>query len=296
MKRIAISGYASLDYILQLAGAPQPSRTVVVKSRPDADAWPRAGGSPTYIGAAIKRAGGVDVSIVTWIGKDAVGTEYLNRIAALGLATDGIARNLPGRTPICLLAYDPEGICYCFYEALEARAGVFTNEQLGVVESADWVCLAAQPPAATRAALDRLTDRQTLVWAVKGDADAFPDALRADVVTRANLIVHSRGERDFVAPFLTARRGQPDRLVVETLGADGAVLTINGKTVHAPLEDGKRIETRDPTGAGDTFLGGFVAALMAKPDDPVAAVQAGQTSARAMLVARSQESNFGAHG
>jgi len=296
MTRIAISGYASLDYVLQLADEPRPNRTVVVTSRPEAEAWPRAGGSPTYIGAAIGRAGGVDVSVLTWIGRDSVGAEYLDRLAALGLNTAGVARSLPGRTPICVLAYDPSGVCYCLYEALEARAGIFTEEQLAILDAADWACLAAEPPAATRAALARISDRQFVVWAVKGDPDAFPEDVRRDLAVRADLIVHSKGERDFVAPFLGASPRRPGRLLVETLGAHGAELTIGGRTVAVPLDAKQAIEGRDPTGAGDTFLGGLIAALIARPSDPVAAVRAGQAAARAMLAARNKHSEGGDQG
>lgn len=294
MTRIAISGYASLDYVVQLAGAPQPGRTVLVTHRA-ADAWPRPGGSPTYIAAAIRRAGGADIALITWIGADLAGSDYIRHIAALGLSSDGVARSLPGPTPVCILAYDPAGRCYCFYEAA-ASAAAYNSAQLAMIEAADWVCLTVQPAAASRAALERISDRQYLIWAVKGDPNAFTEDLRRDLAARANLVIHSHDERGFVAPFLAASPGRADRLVVETHGAAGATLTMSGRTIRAPIEAAKRVAARDPTGAGDTFLGGLLAALMAKRDDPLAAVRAGEAAARDMLIARNERAAYGGEG
>jgi ribokinase len=290
MTRIAISGYASLDYVVQLAAPPQPSRTVAVTSR--AEAWPRPGGSPIYVGAAIRRAGGVDISLITWVGADVAGSDYIRRVAALALSPEGVVRSLSGHTPICILAYDPSGVSYCLYEASASTEAGYNPVQLAMIEAADWICLTVQPASAARAALARISDRQRLVWAVKGDPDAFPEDLRRDLAARADLVVHSQGERDFVAPFLAAAPGRTDRLVVETQGADGAALTIGGRMLKAPLEKTNQVMTSDPTGAGDTFLGGLIAALIVKRD-PVAALRAGEAAAREMLIARQKKNDVG---
>ncbi len=290
MTRIAISGYASLDYVVQLAAPPQPSRTVAVTSR--ADAWPRPGGSPIYIGAAIRRAGGADVSLITWVGADVAGSDYIRRVAALGLSTEGVERSLSGHTPICILAYDPSGASYCLYEASASTGAGYNPVQAAMMEAADWICLTVQPASAARAALARISDRQRLVWAVKGDPDAFPEDLRRDLAARADLVVHSEGERDFVAPFLAAAPGRPDRLVVETQGAAGAALTMGGRMLYAPLDKTKRVAANDPTGAGDTFVGGLIAALIVRRD-PLAALRAGEAAAREMLIARHKKTIWG---
>ena len=38
-----------------------------------------------------------------------------------GLPTDGVAQTLPGRSPVCIMAYDPTGASYCLYEATGSR-------------------------------------------------------------------------------------------------------------------------------------------------------------------------------
>jgi ribokinase len=283
MTSIAVTGYASLDYVVQLNGPPHPNQTSVITGRP-AEAWPRLGGSPSYIVAALSRTGQSAVTLITWVGADAQGEQYLSFLREAGLPTDGASRALPGSTPVCILAYDPSGACYCLYEALASRGVSFDEHQLAHIDAADWVCAAAQPTAASRDVLARIKPQQRLVWAVKADADAFPQEVRRDFAARADLIVHSRNERSFVEPALAeAGPGHPGRIVVETRGPEGAQFTIAGRTTYVPTD---RLAVSDPTGAGDTFLGGLIAGLIENPNDPVAAIRAGEAAARAMLITR----------
>ncbi len=292
MTSIVVVGYASIDHVVQLDGPPVPNRTTVITSRP-AETWPRLGGSPPYIVGAMLRAGFTLAAIITWVGKDEQGDWYIRAMKEAGLPTEGVARTLPGRSPICIMAYDPSGASYCLYEALGSRGVTFDDAQLRVIDSADWICLCAQPPTASKSALDHLREDQRLIWAIKGDPDAFPPDLRRDLAARADLMVHSRGERSFVETALAAAGpGRPGRIIVETRGPEGALVTFAGQTVSVPTE---KIAAADPTGAGDTFLGGLIASLIQKPDDPVAAVRAGEAAARVMLARRSSQSAKGAN-
>jgi ribokinase len=291
MTSIVVVGYASIDHIVQLDGPPVPNRTTVITSRP-AETWPRLGGSPPYIVRAMLRAGFTSAAIITWVGKDEQGDWYIRAMKESGLPTEGVARTLPGRSPICIMAYDPSGASYCLYEALGSRGVTFDDAQLKVIDSSDWICLCAQPQTASRLALDHLRRDQRLIWAIKGDPDAFPPDLRRDLAARADLMVHSRGERSFVETALAeAGPGRPGRIIVETRGPEGALVTFAGQIVTVPTE---KVAAADPTGAGDTFLGGLIASLIQKPDDPVAAVRAGEAAARVMLAQRSSQSAKGA--
>ena len=48
---IVVTGYASLDYALRLDSRAAPDRTATILSRPRE--WPRLGGSPAYVAAAL---------------------------------------------------------------------------------------------------------------------------------------------------------------------------------------------------------------------------------------------------
>lgn len=283
MTPVAITGYASLDYVVRLEDAPRRDATVIAAR---ADAWPRLGGSPSYVAMALVRAGVGRAVPLTWVADDEAGGQFVAALAAARVPTDGVARSLPGGTPVCILAYSPDGACFCLYDPGAGRSVGFDPRQRSILDEAGWVCLTAGPAEATRQALARLAAGQCLCWAVKADGDAFPPDLRTAIAARADLIVFSRGEHPFIAAALDAAPRTSERILVETRGAEGAHLTVGGTTA---LIAAAPVAAADPTGAGDTFVGGMLASLIARPGDTVAAVRAGQEAARALLLARTHE-------
>ena len=79
-----VTGYASLDYTVTLDRAPEPDRTATVLSR--ASEFPRLGGSPAYVAAAMVAAGARDAAPVTWVGDDAEGQRYRAALENSGCA------------------------------------------------------------------------------------------------------------------------------------------------------------------------------------------------------------------
>lgn len=283
MTSVAITGYASLDYVLRLEDVPRRDATVIAAR---AGAWPRLGGSSCYVAMAVVRAGIARAVPVTWVAGDEAGERFVAALAAAQVPTDGVVQSLPGGTPVCILAYPPGGACFCLYDPGAGRSVGFDPRQRGILDEAGWVCLTAGPAEATRQALARLAAGQRLCWAVKADGDAFPPDLRAAIAARADLIVFSRGERPFIAAALETASPRSGRILVETHGADGAHLMVDGRTASIAATP---VAAADPTGAGDTFVGGMLASLIKRPGDAVAAVGGGHEAARAMLLARTKE-------
>src|SRR3954463_14010891 len=101
MTRIVVTGYASLDYVVRLDGAPAANRTTRILERP---AWPRLGGSPAFVAAALVAAGESRATPVTWIGKDPAGETFLAGLRGANVSTEGVAVSSEGRTPVSVLA------------------------------------------------------------------------------------------------------------------------------------------------------------------------------------------------
>lgn len=283
MTVVAVIGYASLDYVVRLEDAPRRNATVIAAR---GGAWPRLGGSPCYVAMALVRGGVAQAMPITWVADDAAGRDVVAALAAAQVPTDGLARSLPGRTPVCILAYAPDGACFCLYDPGAGRGAGFDSRQRSILGQAAWVCLTVGPATATQEVLARLADGQRLCWVVKADGDAFPPDLRDAIAARADLIVFGRAERPFIAAALGAVPPRSGRILVETRGAEGAHLTLDGWTTPVAAAE---IVATDPTGAGDTFVGGMLASLIRRPGDAMAAVRAGQDAARAMLFARVKE-------
>jgi sugar/nucleoside kinase (ribokinase family) len=281
MTSAVITGYASLDYAVRLDRPPQADTTATILARPAE--WPRLGGSPAYVACAIVAAGQADVKPVSWIGDDADGRFYRAALASRRVAVDGLSMR-PGRTPICILAYQPDGGCHCLYDPSLTGPLLLDVAQRQLVGGAQWICLTVGPKEATAQALEAASPNARVVWAVKADRRAVPLELGAAIAARADIFAFSRGEAPFVREAIEAA-GPSDRrrLLVETRGRDGILLSSEGIEEMIAVEP---IASEDTTGAGDTFLGGMLAALMADPDRPADAVLAGAMAARAMLVSR----------
>ena len=277
---IVVTGYAGLDYAVRLDSPPRPDRTATIVSR--AAEWPRVGGSPAYVAAALVASGVRDVAPISWVGDDAEGAIYRNRLQGLGVRTDGISTG-PGQTPVCVLAYQPDGRCYCLYDpGLTASADLNTCQRV-LLGEADAICVTVGPTKATRETLRLARSDATLLWAVKADPRSVPLDLTAALAARADVVVFSKGEADFAAEsFAAAGERTGHRLRIETRGREGVAFMENDITRIVPVE---AVEADDSTGAGDTFVGGFLAAWM-KTADPELAIKAGAATARTLLLSR----------
>jgi ribokinase len=286
--RIAITGYASLDHVVMLDGIPTPGRTTTILERPE-EAWPRLGGSPSYVAAALA-AGGVDAaSPVSWVGEDEAGQDFRRHLEARNVLTDGIATVAGARTPMAILAYEPNGGCLCLYHPAIPKDLGLTLPQKQVIANADWLCITIGPSRATREALDALSPQGHLCWVVKDDPAAMPPDLAVQLAARADLICFSAAEAAFVDRAFAAADARPSgQMLIETRGGAGAQVTADGVMSFVASEP---LAITDPTGAGDTFAGGALAALAGGETDPVAIVEAGHKAARTLLSGRVAKHN-----
>lgn len=272
MSRLVVTGYASLDYAVGLAGQARGDETTLIAAR-DAEAWPRAGGCPTYISGAVVRAG-FAASPVMWVGTGSEGDMFTRLLAVQGIGTEGVGTVDTSRSPTALMVYQPDGSCMCLYDPALDRREVLTPAQRALIAQASHLCISVGPPQLMDEIVALCPADTRLYWAVKNDPDAFPPDICARLSARADVIFHAASERGLIR--------DTDAVLVETRGADRVCLTHRGRTVEHGVSP---ITIADTTGAGDTFAGGFIAAEMAGAD-PEEAVEAGIAAAAALLSAR----------
>jgi ribokinase len=182
-----------------------------------------------------------------------------------------------------VLAYQPDGGCICLYHPGLDERMTLTAAQWRLVAEAEWVCVTVGPPSVADEVLAMVRDRTRLVWVVKADPKAFPARLAARLAARADVISASRSEAAFVAESIAAAPSRREQMRIETRGSEGASVAWRGRSFDIPATPAA---ASDPTGAGDTFVGGVIAALIRAPDDPPAAVRAGVAAAERLLRSR----------
>ena len=283
--RVAVLGYASLDYVVRLDSTPRPDRTSTILSR--AVEWPRLGGSPAYVAAALVAGGVRDTVPVSWVGDDRESERYRASLTNIGVDVKGVSGRT-GRTPVCILAYELEGGCHCFYDPGLRHEPELDEYQRTLIAAADALCVTVGPAAATQEALALVRADASVAWVVKADPRAIPRGLAGALAARADIVIFSRAEVAFVDEAFGGVDNAVRRLIVETRGHREVALKQDDEIEVFPVDP---IETDDPTGAGDTFAGGFLAAWLTCAD-PAASVQAGIAAARAMLAERLRSSRL----
>ena len=286
MSSIAITGYASLDHVIVLDGDVKPGRTTTILSRP-ASAWPRLGGGPVYVALAVHGALPGASLPVSWIGQDALGENYVGQLEQHGVSSAGMVRVEGGRTPISVLAYDQDSDCAVLYDpGLPPSVGL-TDGQLAIVAGSEWVGVTIGPLVANDQILGHLRDDQKLAWIVKNDPRAITPEQSAALYERADLVFCNGRERAFLEEARgSGRSPRAGQIIVETQGRRGALFIRGAETTFVAAEP---VEVTDPTGAGDTFAGGVIAAIMKGETDLEAIGRAGVAAARALLLDRKAE-------
>lgn len=286
MSRIAITGYASLDHVIVLDGDVKSGRTTTILSR-SVKSWPRLGGGPAYVALAVHANNPRAAVPVSWIGEDDLGKNYVRQLGDQGISGAGMATVDGARTPIAVLAYDQAGDCACLYDpGLPSGVGLDVAQR-HLIETSDWVGVTIGPLAVTDQLLGLLRDDQKLAWVVKNDPKAITPEQSAALYERADLVFCNGRERAFLEEARAAgRKPRAGQIIVETQGRRGALFLRGDESRFVAAEP---VEVIDPTGAGDTFAGGVIAAIMKGETDLETIGRAGNAAARALLLDRKAE-------
>lgn len=277
---LVVSGYASVDFALQLAPFQGVDATTQIRSR--ADEWPRFGGIAHVTRAAAKCAAeDLTVAALSWVGADESGSAWTASVVAGGADARGVAR-LGTRSPNAYLLY-PEGDgTICLFDPGDCHSEGLTPEQRDLLREATTVVITIGPERATRELLDEISDDCTVMWVLKQDPDSLPDDLAQRLAARASVITLSEGEGSYLAGIAaTAAAGTS---IVVTRGAAGSELRL--VTPDATLETigsvpAQPVRGVDTTGAGDTFSGTLAARIAASTQRDPATLLAHITAASA---------------
>jgi len=227
------------------------------------------GGSGTYVGLAASQFG-IETGVVSVVGADFLDTD-IKMMNAKGINTDGIEIDPNGKTFFWSGKY---------HNDMNSRDTLIT--ELNVLETftpvvpqsfkdAGIVMLGNLHPLTQASVLDQMTEKPKLVvldtmnfWMDIALDDLHTVLKRVDVITINDEEARQlSGEYSLVNAAKKIHTMGPKYVVIKK-GEHGALLFNDGKMFFAPALP--LAEVFDPTGAGDTFAGGFCGYL-AKTED-----------------------------
>ena len=227
------------------------------------------GGSGSYIGLSASQFG-VEIGVVSVVGGD-FSASYLEMMNSKGINTDGVEIDKDGKTFFWSGKY---------HNDMNSRDTLLT--ELNVLETftpvvpadfkdASIVMLGNLHPLTQASVLDQMNQRPKLVvldtmnfWMDIALDDLHTILKRVDVVTINDEEARQlSGEYSLVNAAKKIHKMGPKYVVIKK-GEHGALLFNEGKMFFAPALP--LAEVFDPTGAGDTFAGGFCGYL-AKTED-----------------------------
>jgi ribokinase len=247
--KIAVIGSINLDIVATAQTLPAPGETVggaTLASYP--------GGKGANQAVAAQKLGAA-VAMVGRVGRDAHASEALVLLRENGVDLSGVSVDSAASTGVALIAVDAHGENQIIV-APGANAGLLPDT-IPAIES-DAFILQLETPIETVAHV--MQSAKGFIAINLAPAIPVPDI----VFARADLIIVNEGE----AAFYGDRLHQSDAKIAITYGAKGAAIFQNGEEVARAAAPS--ITPVDTTGAGDTFVGALVVALMEGQSDGAA--------------------------
>lgn len=280
--RVLVAGYASLDRAIRVNRCPGPGTTGVIHHIVDAQRRP---GGIAHAALALATAG-VDVSVLTAVGDDEPGRRYSEALEQAGCdTTPMLVRG--DTTPYTDLLYADDGSTACLFHPGAQGSWEIEPADMGYVGTADAVVCMVGPAEVTAMLLDTVAEDIVVAWVIKDDRQALSGDLPKRLSGRADLIFCNRSE----SRLIDRDALRPAAIVVQTAGPEPVEVTAGGAHASYPVEPLDSMPV-DPTGAGDAFAGGFIAAHLLGATT-AEATAAGMSASRRLLSSRDSDDTGG---
>ncbi|HUK39303.1 MAG TPA: carbohydrate kinase family protein [Methanomicrobiales archaeon] len=260
---IHVVGHTAIDHILRVPRFPERNCSTFVS-----DHQVFFGGGAANIAAGIARLG-APVTLVSAVGEDFAGSEYEGWLRDLGVATRFFV--VPGKhTPTAFVFTDEKGDQITYFEW--GASGTFARQEAPAL---DLVHLATADPdfnvrVAEKGRSVSFDPGQDIIW-------YSADQVRR-ILARIRILFANRHEMEHLTRILEMEREAIIArvpVVVVTMDTEGSVLYTGGREHRIPVVPVKAV---DPTGAGDAYRAGFLAATH-RGHSPLTACRVGATTA-----------------
>jgi len=252
---VIVLGGAAVDWVAQVEALPRKDSLVLARS---CEKYP--GGSAANVAVGIARLGR-PVGFVGKLGDDEHGRSLLRAFEQEGGDTRGIIVETGRPTAVCFIAVDGRGDRIIF--ALPGASIIEKVEELDLAYLSGRV-LYIGPASVEVAAAAAAAGRErgaTVFFAPGGGWRPGELAQLGPVLERVDVLLFSRTEAaewtGLASPAEAIRQlgRMGPSVVIQTLGAEGAMALANGRMTEVPAFPGP--PAQDTTGAGDAFAAGL---------------------------------------
>jgi ribokinase len=259
--RVYVVGSLNEDLVLTVEQLPKPGETILGRLNGRA-----CGGKGANQAVAAARAG-ASVRMVGCVGSDEAGSRLVRALAAEGIDTSGVSRlDGPSGLAVVSVAGDGENAiivteganAHCSPDLIHAALADLSPGDVVVAQGEIPLDSVEAAATRTRAALARFV----LNLAPPLDVDPRRAPVDLLVVNEHEALTLARrgGYLDTAVQVVAVELSRLwDAAVVVTLGAAGALYTVDGSVEHMPPFPAEQVT--DTTGAGDAFVGAMAAAL-----------------------------------
>jgi sugar/nucleoside kinase (ribokinase family) len=260
---IHVVGHTAIDHILRVPRFPDRNSSTYVSGH---QVFFGGGGANTAAGIARL---GVPVTLVSAVGSDFAGSEYERWLKGLGVIMQFFV--VPEkRTPTAFVFTDDPGDQITYFEW--GASETFASREAPAL---DFVHLATADPdfnvrVAEKSRFASFDPGQDIIWYT---ADQI-----GRILARIRILFANRHEMEHLSRILNMEREailSKVPVIVVTMDAEGSVLYVDGREHRIPIVP---VEAVDPTGAGDAYRAGFLAAYH-RGHSPLTACRVGATTA-----------------
>ncbi|GAA2309419.1 ribokinase [Glycomyces scopariae] len=277
MTAVVVLGSANLDLVYDVERIPAPGETVLSLGF---DAFPGGKGNNQAVAAA--RAG-ADTRFITALGRDGSGDRLAREARDAGITL--LDRRVDAPTGTAAIFVDRRGENSIVVDSgANAALTDLTGPEREAIGAADVLVLQLETPIGTVAeavAVAKAAGTRVVLNAAPSGEVPHHVLDGVDV-----LVVNEHEAADLAGPGADPMAALTGRgcAVIITLGAEGALVGLPGETpVSVPSH---KVDAVDTTGAGDTFVGAFAAALDGTGLEALVAATGFATAAAAIAVQR----------
>ena len=257
--QVVVLGGAAVDWVARVDALPERDSLVLARS---CERFP--GGSAANVAVGLARLG-CSVGFVGKMGDDEHGRLLLAAFEQEGVETQGVIVEPGCPSAACFIAVDERG--ERMIVALPGAAVIERIEELDLdyVRGARAVYVGPSYPDVAIAAAAAIREDGGTVFCVPGGVHVPLEILGA-ILERTDVLLVSRTEALALAGCASpdeaalALREMGPQVVVETLGAEGALVASDAGLIRVPAFDVP--DAQDTTGAGDGFAAGLIAGFL----------------------------------